>query len=712
MGAMGGMTSDAVLNWALVALSSFNTIISIWLGLTVLLNAERRTWGVWLAGVSLFISGVFFIFHTLLLEGSLFSLRVVLGPLWYGRWVPVMVLPLAWYCAMLWFAGFWESGGGRLRKVHRPALAIVLLLACAVVTSLLLSVGHLTDLSRIEAADPRTPVMGGLTIQVFLYPLYIICCFLFSLHVLRNIEPSGRPMGDLARIRARPWLAGTTIFLIGVSLLVTWALYWVLRERGIPTLTISDLLMLHWFDFGISLLVACAILSLGQAVVSYEIFTGKILPRQGFRRHWNNAIVLAAGYSGLLSLALVLELPPIHGLLIATVLIAFFYALLNWRSFAERDRYLEHLRPFIGSQQVYELLMAEGGRVRSEPNVAVPFRALCADVLGTVVGCLVPLGPMATLAGPPLFYPVALPDVAVDRSKLGALLNSPKTLGVPVDSAEYGGAVWAIPLWSERGLIGALLLGEKLDGGLYTQEEMEIARASGERLIDIQAGVEMARRLMELQRRRLAESQVMDAQTRRVLHDDVLPQLHAVMLSLSAGQASANESIGMMSDLHKKISDLLRVLPSPAAQAVERLGIVAALEHMVCVELASMFTGVRWSSGDGVAAGPPRISALAADVLYYAARESVRNAARYGRGGNARRPLHLAVHLEISDALELTIEDDGVGVDGAVKTDGGSGQGLGLHSTMMAVVGGSLAIESVRDSYTRVRLRVPVEIGD
>ncbi len=80
-----------------------------------------------------------------------------------------------------------------------------------------------------------------------------------------------------------------------------------------------------------------------------------------------------------------------------------------------------------------------------------------------------------------------------------------------------------MPLWSERGLIGVLLLGEKRDGGLYTQEEVEIARAGGERLIDTQASAEMARRLMALQRQRLAESQVVDRRARRVLHDDVLP---------------------------------------------------------------------------------------------------------------------------------------------------------------------------------------------
>ncbi len=704
---MEWMSGDAILGWVLVALSSFNMIISIWLGLTVLLNAERRAWGIWLAGGSLLASGIFFIFHTLLLEGTLFSFRLMLGPVWSIRWVPIIALPMAWYWAMLWFAGFWEHRAGRLRRFHRRALAAMIPFAL-VVTVLLLAIDRLAS-----SNDPRTiystmPFVGHVPLQVILYPAYIICCFILSLHVLANVEPSGRVMGDLARVRARPWLQGTTLLLIGVSVLVAWALFRVVVEWGEPVFTMSDLLALHWFDLCISFLIACAILSLGQAVVSYEIFTGKILPRQGFRRHWYNAIVLAAGYSALLSLALVLDLPPIYSLLIATVLIALFYALLNWRSFAERDRYLEHLRPFIGSQQLYEFLLAGRDEGSSGTNVAVPFRALCTDVLGSRVACLVPLGPMAALAGPVLSYPASPPDSLADRSELLAALNSPRTLSVQVDPVRYGGAVWAIPLWSERGLIGALLLGEKLDGGLYTQEEMEIARASGERLIDMQAGAEMARRLMELQRRRLAESQVVDQQTRRVLHDDVLPQLHAVMLELSGGSAAAREAVGMIGDLHRKVSDLLRELPAPTSQAVERLGFAGALRHVAMVEFRNGFDHVLWDADAEAQGMASELSPLAADVAYYAAREIIRNAARYARGGNGRRPLRLAVVLVATDdGLEITIEDDGVGIDGAEASAGGSGQGLALHSTMLAVVGGSLAIESVPDRYTRIRLRVP-----
>lgn len=72
---------------------------------------------------------------------------------------------------------------------------------------------------------------------------------------------------------------------------------------------------------------------------------------------------------------------------------------------------------------------------------------------------------------------------------------------------------------------------------------MEIARASCERLLDTRASAEMARRLLALQRR-LVESQVVDRRTRRVLHDDVLPQVQAALLALRPAVALATGGEG------------------------------------------------------------------------------------------------------------------------------------------------------------------------
>ena len=267
--------------------------------------------------------------------------------------------------------------------------------------------------------------------------------------------------------------------------------------------------------------------------------------------------------------------------------------------------------------------------------------------------------------------------------------------------------MWAVPLWSERGLIGVLLLGEKKDGGLYAQEEIEIARASGERLIDTQAGAEMARRLMSLQRQRLAETQVVDRQTRRVLHDDVLPQLHAALLTLSSKVDPTDEALSSLSNAHRQISNLLHEIPVATAPQIVGLGLIGALQQTVDDEFAVAFDDVIWEFETEAERHFKTIPPLTAEVIFYAAREAIRNAARHGRAADAQS-LVLKISVGRPDSWEIIIEDNGVGLMTSGKgSNEGSGKGLALHSTMMSVIGGTLAVESVPGEYLRVRLSLP-----
>jgi len=345
-------------------------------------------------------------------------------------------------------------------------------------------------------------------------------------------------------------------------------------------------------------------------------------------------------------------------------------------------------------------------------DVYPPFQALCADLMGARRAYLIPLGPLAPLAGPPLVYP-RLKDARLPA--LGEIVSqwtSPQTLSTPLDSGEYGGAAWGIPLWSERGLIGALLLGEKQDGSLYTQEDFEIARAVCERLVDTQASAEMARRLMALQRQRLAESQVLDRQTRRLLHDDVLPRLHAVMLELSESKSAkqtTDQTIQALGDLHRQISNLIRELPAAPTPEVARLGLVGALRNLVDGELKGAFDQVDWRIPPEIERRLSEIPAFKTEVFFYAAREALRNAARHASETRREAPLCLGIQATWQDGLELSIEDNGGGLKKTPGggSDGGSGQGLTLHSTLMAVAGGSLAVESTPGVSTKVVLRLP-----
>jgi signal transduction histidine kinase len=93
-----------------------------------------------------------------------------------------------------------------------------------------------------------------------------------------------------------------------------------------------------------------------------------------------------------------------------------------------------------------------------------------------------------------------------------------------------------------------------------------------------------------------------------------------------------------------------------------------------------------------------RLAALPTQVLYYAVREAVRNAARYGRGETLDRSLHLSLRAQAkAEGLSISVEDDGIGLVNLQEhtRNGGAGHGLALHSTLLAVLGGTLAVETL-----------------
>jgi signal transduction histidine kinase len=132
---------------------------------------------------------------------------------------------------------------------------------------------------------------------------------------------------------------------------------------------------------------------------------------------------------------------------------------------------------------------------------------------------------------------------------------------------------------------------------------------------------------------------------------------------------------------------------------------VGALRQVVEDELADAFDEVIWQIEPQTERKAKDLPTLTADVVFHAAREAMRNAARHGRK-EEEAPLCLCVRATWQQGLELVIEDDGVGLGGDDLLSSG-GQGLALHSTMMAIVGGTLAVESLPGRKTRVSLALP-----
>ncbi len=707
------MTNHLFLDWAITAVSLFNTVLFTWLGLTVLFNSDRRAWGIWLAGSGLLLGSAFFFIHSALLAiGITATARTT--ALWIAvGMIPAVILPFAWYITILWYTGYWEPNSTRFRQRQRWRLWLLFaFLGAGFIALILLAIPYVPLISDLRTAVIpireliKAPV-GRIPLVVLAYPAYVLFCVLFALDALWRPGVSRREMGELARNRARPWLIFTTLLLLLVSILVAWIVFWAVNniKVGIYFIMTPDAqLIIGRMDLIISLLISVVILLTGQAVVSYELFTGKTLPRKGLQRHWRRAILLAAGYGISVGATIAFDVASIFGLLLTTFLMTLFFALGSWRSFAERERTMAGLRPFYSSQRLTDQLLTA-----SPPNLDLqrPFHALCADVLQAEMAVLTAVGPFASLIGPPLVYPPQRAPHLPPLDKLTGTFHAPEQMVVGLDAAEYGGAIWAVPLWSERGLSGILLLGPKQGGGLYAQEEIETARVIGERLIDSHASAEMARRLLGIQRQRLTQTQIIDQQTRRVLHDEILPNLHAAMIALSEAKADNSEALALLSDSHRQISDLLHDMPTITIPDVARLGLLKALQRLVTAEYTSAFDNISWHIDPAAADNMAQLPTLTAEVLYYAAREAIRNAAKYGRDADSQEPFNLAIraHLEVDLGLRMEIEDNGrgLGFDKLSQPDGG-GQGLALHSTMMIVIGGQLIVDGRPGQFTRVTL--------
>src|SRR5882724_6590976 len=208
------MNYDAfiVLDWAIISLSFFNTVAFLWLGLTVLLNAERRRWGTWAAGGGLILGGMFFAGHSAVVGHDLSSFSPGTEFWWRASWLPVVAAPYMWYLISAWYTGVLEAGR------HRIWLVVVTVLGLGALLSLAIA----NPLPSYTEVLGRTPVavflLGGLPVVTLIYPLYSTLCIVLALSALRRPEASQRFMGDEARKRARPWLIAASLVLLAVTL--------------------------------------------------------------------------------------------------------------------------------------------------------------------------------------------------------------------------------------------------------------------------------------------------------------------------------------------------------------------------------------------------------------------------------------------------------------------------------------------------------------
>jgi signal transduction histidine kinase len=294
---------------------------------------------------------------------------------------------------------------------------------------------------------------------------------------------------------------------------------------------------------------------------------------------------------------------------------------------------------------------------------------------------------------------------------------------------------------------------------------MNLAHACGQRILDALVDHEAMQAVAGLLRRRTVDVKLLDAQQRRLLHDEILPQMHLALLRLEMlrslpekdqqgaktamfidrahtsngynGFASVQQSIGyandnekdlvvgeqlnaplneaieMISDAHRRLAAMMRATAPSAPHRLERDGLMQAIHAMLEQDFQNAFDEVEWCVSDEAAACidevmPPAI----AELVFAAVQEALRNAARHARGSDVHRRLHLLLKASWNPedpSLEVIVADDGVGIVSSNSSTTGTGGGLLTHSALLAIAGGSLTIKSAPDGGVTVRILLPAE---
>jgi two-component system sensor histidine kinase UhpB len=312
----------------------------------------------------------------------------------------------------------------------------------------------------------------------------------------------------------------------------------------------------------------------------------------------------------------------------------------------------------------------------------------------------------------PLRWQLFFPNAAVLIIAIGLLMISPATISSPPTSGEVAGAIagllalLAVNLWIINRTVAPLR------GLTEVMREVDPLRP-GQRVAMHSSALELVvlsevfnRMLERLEtERRESGQRMLGAQERerrrvaRELHDEIGQTVTGLMLEIShvaarAPAPVANELQVVQEEARALSVELQNIVRQLRPDALDDLGLGSALTH-----LSQAFTdrfGVRVVRD--LAANLPDLDPAAELVIYRVAQESLTNAGRHS-GASL-----VTLSLQPRDGrLRLTVEDNGIGMNGAPP-----GSGIRGMRERALLLEADLRVESRQGTGTTIRLELPV----
>lgn len=567
--------------------------------------------------------------------------------------------------------------------------------------------------------------------------------------------------------RARPALLAASVFMMGAGVVV--ALVGVvvsLAHRHVaPGTGETRAPLLHMplalvaADLGVQIALAGLGLCVGLAVVQQGVLVERRLPQRGYLSHWAGMAIVAGIFACVVAAMASIQPEALPLLLLLVALVAGTCAVITWQSYVAHDRLLQQLRPFIAS-----FTLGHAGWLASDPaeverSVNALFTSLCRDVLGASRGRLsLTAGRLhRTFTYEGLAEETAelrdarewsLP-VSDERGVVARLVLGPRADGAGYTSAdlevaracgqrildavgEFAAAQAIASLARQRGLESEL--SAALPRRVLHDEVLPRLHLAMLKLESLRARVAVPAATLSATPARAETTHTPSARggggrsaARGTGRGSEAPDREDVL------QRGLGEVVGELGRAHHDLAVLMRATPVVNQRRLEH-GLISALRAALDGEFRGTFDALDWQIEAGADEAARALPLIPADLLLGAAQEAVRNAGRHARGGDLHRRLGVRIAVGADDRwVTVAVADDGVGLqptngsstngsrqapltesDAATSTAdvtaalaAGTRSGLLTHGALLALVGGSLTVQSPPSGGTTVLLRVP-----
>jgi signal transduction histidine kinase len=272
-----------------------------------------------------------------------------------------------------------------------------------------------------------------------------------------------------------------------------------------------------------------------------------------------------------------------------------------------------------------------------------------------------------------------------------------------------------LPLTYQGATIGQLVLGPRAPGEPFSPADRRLLDDLAHQVAVAARAVRLTAELQQLagdlqrSRERLVVAREEERRRlRRDLHDGLGPTLAALALSASAipdlipanPSAAAALATQLEADIRATVGEIRRLIHGLRPPALDELGLAGAVRDRAA-QLASRPRGGLVPGLQVTVEAPERLPALPAAVevaAYRIVEEALTNVACHAHAHTC------AVRLVLTDALEVEIADDGVGV----PTERPIGVGLLSMRERAEELGGDMRVEPQPNGGTHVWARLPI----